>query len=74
MELAENLKCTKGKRVYGICRHGIKLLVDNITDELAQEPPIANAYRLWQEMRNEVTASYKGYGRTHAPTVPAERV
>lgn len=67
MELAENLKCTKGKRVYGYLPPRIKLLVDNITDELAQEPAIANAYRLWQEMRNEVTASYKD---TAEPMLP----
>lgn len=67
MELAENLKCTKGKRVYGYLPPRIKLLVDNITDELAQEPAIADAYRLWQEMRNEVTASYKD---TAEPTLP----
>lgn len=67
LELAENLKCTKGKRVYGYLPPRIKLLVDNITDELAQEPPIANAYRLWQEMRNEVTASYKD---TAEPMLP----
>lgn len=67
LELAENLKCTKGKRVYGYLPPRIKLLVDNITDELAQERPIANAYRLWQEMRNEVIASYKD---TAEPMLP----
>ncbi len=67
LELAENLKCTKGKRVYGYLPPRIKLLVDNITDELAQEPPIANAYRLWQEMRNDVMASYKD---TAEPMLP----
>ena len=59
LELAENLKYTKGKRVYGYLPPRIKLLVDNITDELAREPAIANAYSLWCEMKNEVTASYR---------------
>ncbi|WP_352416507.1 MobP3 family relaxase [Oscillibacter ruminantium] len=59
VELSENLKCTQGKRVYGYLPPRTKKLVDSITDELAKEPTIAHAYKLWCEMRSEITASYR---------------
>ncbi|MDA3731360.1 relaxase MobL [Niameybacter massiliensis] len=58
-ELSENLECTQGKRVYGYLPPRTKKLVDDITDELAKEPSIAHAYKLWCEMRSEITASYR---------------
>lgn len=67
VELSENLKCTKGKRVYGYLPPRTKALVDNITDELAKEPSIAHAYKLWCEMRSEITASYRD---TPEPILP----
>lgn len=59
VELSENLKGTKGKRVYGYLPPRTKKLVDSITDELAKEPTIAHAYKLWCEIRSEITASYR---------------
>lgn len=59
VELSDNLKCTQGKRVYGYLPPRTKALVDSITDEIAKEPTIAHAYKLWCEMRSEITASYR---------------
>ena len=59
LELAERLKHTNGKRVYGYLPPNIKQLVDAITDTLAHESAIANAYNLWMATRNEVIASYR---------------
>lgn len=70
VELSENLKCTQGKRVYGYLPPRIKALVDSITDELAKEPTIAHAYKLWCEMRSEITASYRD---TAEPILPLSR-
>ncbi|MFD1406345.1 MobP3 family relaxase [Robinsoniella peoriensis] len=67
VELSENLKCTQGKRVYGYLPPRTKALVDSITDELAKEPTIAHAYKLWSEMRSEITASYRD---TPEPILP----
>lgn len=59
VELAERLKHTNGKRVYGYLPPNIKKLVDALTDALANEPAIANGYKLWTETRNEVIVSYR---------------
>lgn len=58
LELAEKLKHTKGKRVYGYLSPKLKNIVDSIVDELAKEKTVSNAYSLWYEMRNEVLKSY----------------
>jgi len=58
VELSENLKCTKGKRVYGYLPPRIKKLVDEITDELCKQPSVAKAYDLWHELQNKVIHNY----------------
>ncbi len=56
--LAEKLKHTTGKRVYGYLQPNVKNIVDSIVDELAKDKKVAKAYNLWHEMRNEVFLSY----------------
>ena len=56
--LAERLQATSGKKVYGYLPPATKALVDEIVDELAEDERVAAAYRLWQEMRNEVLRTY----------------
>lgn len=56
--LAEKLKHTTGKRVYGYLQPNVKNIVDSIVDELAKDEKVAKAYSLWYEMRNEVLLSY----------------
>ncbi|MBO6267092.1 MAG: hypothetical protein J6M06_02545, partial [Synergistaceae bacterium] len=53
-ELAERLRDTKGKKVYGYLPPATKRIVDAIVDELARDERVAEAYSLWQEMRDEV--------------------
>ncbi|MBR1497925.1 MAG: SEL1-like repeat protein [Oscillospiraceae bacterium] len=60
-ELAARLKNTKGKGgriVYGYLPAGDKRIVDEIVDELAKDERVAEAYRLWQEMQDEVCRVY----------------
>lgn len=57
-ELAERLKNTTGRKVYGYLPPSAKRIVDEIVEELAKEPRVAGAYALWQEMRDEVCHSY----------------
>lgn len=58
LNLAEKLKHTKGKRVYGYLQPSVKAIVDEIVDELSKEEKVSKAYELWYEMRNEVLSSY----------------
>ena len=56
--LAEKLKKTKGKKVYGYLSKDIKDLVDSIVDELAKDETIANLYDLWYEKKYEILGMY----------------
>jgi len=57
-ELAERLKHTKGRKVYGYLPPQLKRIVDEIVDELARDERVASAYALWQEMQDEVCRTY----------------
>ena len=53
-ELAERLQNYSGKKVYGYLPPATKRIVDAIVDELAGDERVAEAYSLWQNMRDEV--------------------
>lgn len=57
-ELAERLRDVKGKKVYGYLPPATKRIVDAIVDELSRDERVAEAYSLWQEMRDEVCRTY----------------
>lgn len=57
--LADRLRFTKGKKQYGYLKAPLKSAVDEIVDELARDPRVAQAYDLWYEMREEVLRTYK---------------
>jgi len=57
--LAERLKHTSGKKQYGYLKVPLKAIVDQIVDELAKDPRVAEAYAKWCELRNEVLRTYK---------------
>ena len=57
-DLAEKLKTTKGKKVYGYLPPRVKSVVDEIVDELAKDERVAAAYSLWQDMQDEVVRTY----------------
>ena len=56
--LAEKLKKTKGKKVYGYLSKDIKDLVDSIVDELAKDETIVDLYDLWYEKKYEILGMY----------------
>ena len=57
-ELAERLQNYSGKKVYGYLPPATKHIVDAIVDELAGDERVAEAYSLWQDMRDEVFSFY----------------
>lgn len=57
--LAEKLKATSGKKQYGYLKAPLKDLVDEIVEELAKAPCVAEAYDLWYELREDVLRTYK---------------
>lgn len=57
--LAQQLRATKGKKVYGYLKPDLKAVVDEIVDELAKDPRVAQAYGLWYSLREDVLRSYK---------------
>lgn len=57
--LAGKLKNLSGKKQYGYLKAPLKSVVDEIVDELARDPRVAQAYDLWYEMREEVLHTYK---------------
>lgn len=58
IELAERLRNYSGKKVYGYLPPATKRIVDAIVDELASDERVAEAYSLWQDMRDEVFSFY----------------
>ena len=57
-ELAERLQNYSGKKVYGYLPPATKRIVDAIVDELASDERVAEAYSIWQDMRDEVFSFY----------------
>ena len=57
-ELAERLQNYSGKKVYGYLPPATKRIVDAIVDELASDERVAEAYSLWQDMRDEAFSFY----------------
>ena len=57
-ELAERLQNYSGKKVYGYLPPATKRIVDAIVDELSSDERVAEAYSLWQDMRDEVFSFY----------------
>lgn len=57
-ELAERLQNYSGKKVYGYLPPATKRIVDAIVDELASDERVAEAYSLWQDMRDEMFSFY----------------
>lgn len=57
--LAERLRHTGGRKQYGYLKAPLKVVVDEIVDELAKDPRVAAAYALWYELREDVLRTYK---------------
>lgn len=65
--LSELLADTKGKKVYGYLKKPAKKLVDEIVDELAALPQVAECYEVWNRLRDEVENYYKDTPREWKP-------
>lgn len=59
VSLAQQLQSVGGRKQYGYLKAPLKALVDEVVDELAKDPRIAEAYGLWYDQREEVLRSYK---------------
>lgn len=66
-ELADRLQNYSGKKVYGYLPPATKRIVDAIVDELASDERVAEAYSLWQDMRDEVFSFYSKAKLTRVP-------
>ena len=58
LELEEQLRHVKGKKVYGYLPADVKITVDQIVDELAQDSRIAEVYEFWQQLREKIYSVY----------------
>lgn len=56
--LAERLKHTSGKKQYGYLKAPLKVVIDQIVDELARDERVADCYAKWYELRGEVLRTY----------------
>ena len=69
-KLVERLQNFSGKKVYGFLPPATKRIVDAIVDELASDERVAEAYSLWQDMRDEV---FSFYSKAKPERVPLSR-
>lgn len=58
IHLAQRLQNISGKKQYGYLKADLKNVVDEIVDELAKDNRVAEAYRLWWEVRGRIESIY----------------
>jgi len=56
--LAERLRRTSGKKVYGYLKKDVKNLIDSIVDLIGNDVNIAKLYDLWWEKKCEILRTY----------------
>ncbi len=57
-KLVQELQTTTGKKQYGYLKKPLKQLVDEIVDELSQQPEVAECYAVWNQIRKELHDCY----------------
>lgn len=57
-DLNDKLKRTSGKKVYGYLKPEVKLIVNQIVDELEKNENIKSLYALWYEQKDRITSNY----------------
>lgn len=67
LALSQSLETAKGKKVYGYLKKSTKTQVDDIVDELAQIPAVADCYAAWTKLRDELESYYKDAPWQHLP-------
>ena len=65
--LSQLLETAKGKKVYGYLKKSAKAQVDDIVDELAKLPEVAECYAVWNKLRDDLESYYKDTPRQHLP-------
>ena len=65
--LAQELKLAKGKKVYGYLKKSTKAVVDEIVDQLAKQPEVAEYYETWNQLRDRLESYYKNKPRKRLP-------
>ncbi len=58
-QLVAKLATHKGKMQYGYLQAPVKAIVDEIVDELARDVDVAEAYRLWVDIRTDILSTYQ---------------
>lgn len=58
-QLVAKLAMHKGKMQYGYLQSPVKSIVDEIVDELARDENVAEAYRLWFDIRTDILSTYQ---------------
>lgn len=66
-ELADQLRSTKGKLVYGYLPKKTKSVIDSIIDEIEKDEKVSELYTLWYEQRNEILRIYTDDIPTRVP-------
>ena len=67
LQLSEKLSTLSGKKQYGYLPKSAKKLVDEIVDELAQNPTIQACYGTWWELQMQIRDYYGGERLTQPP-------
>ena len=67
LALSQSLEAAQGKKVYGYLKKSTKTQVDDIVDELAKLPKVAECYAVWNKLRDELEGYYKDTPRQHLP-------
>lgn len=58
LDLNNKLKRASGKKVYGYLKPELKLIVNQIVDELEKNESINSLYALWYEQKDKITSNY----------------
>jgi len=58
-QLVDKLAAHKGKMQYGYLQAPVKSIVDAIVDEVARDSDVAEAYRLWWDIRTDILSTYQ---------------
>lgn len=67
LTLSQSLETAKGKKIYGYLKKSTKAQVNDIVDELANIPAVAECYAAWNKLRDELERYYKDTPRKHLP-------
>lgn len=67
LTLSQSLETAKGKKLYGYLKKSTKAQVDDIVDELAKIPAVAECYTAWNKLRDDLESYYKDTPRQHLP-------